>query len=170
MSLYFSNDIGKQEVFSILNDELTKNRLKAIKQEFRPWGGFFVIDEKQASQFLDIYFASLNKTEILAKHKLSPKILVVESGKRLSWQYHHRRSEIWSVLGGTVGIVRSNDDNENEIEYFDSGDIIRLKQGERHRLVGIDDWGIIAEIWQHTDTKWPSDEDDIIRLEDDFGR
>lgn len=45
-----------------------------------------------------------------------------------------------------------------------------LKQGERHRLVGVDEWGIVAEIWQHTDAAHPSDEDDIVRVQDDFGR
>jgi hypothetical protein len=30
--------------------------------------------------------------------------------------------------------------------------------------------GVIAEIWQHTDANHPSDEDDIIRVQDDFGR
>ncbi|HZI23492.1 MAG TPA: phosphoheptose isomerase, partial [Chryseolinea sp.] len=50
------------------------------------------------------------------------------------------------------------------------GEIIRLKQGQRHRLVGLDGWGMIAEIWQHTDASKPSDEDDIVRVQDDFGR
>ena len=51
-----------------------------------------------------------------------------------------------------------------------SGDIIRLKQGERHRLMGLDNWGIVAEIWQHIDVDNPSNEDDIVRVQDDFGR
>ena len=50
------------------------------------------------------------------------------------------------------------------------GDVIQLKQGERHRLVGLDGWGIIAEIWRHTDEAKPSDEEDIVRVQDDFGR
>jgi hypothetical protein len=45
-----------------------------------------------------------------------------------------------------------------------------LKQGERHRLIGLDGWGIVAEIWQHTNAQQPSDEDDIVRVQDDFGR
>ena len=49
-------------------------------------------------------------------------------------------------------------------------DIIKLEQGERHRLVGLEDWAVLAEIWQHTDLEKPSDEDDIVRVEDDFGR
>jgi hypothetical protein len=45
-----------------------------------------------------------------------------------------------------------------------------LKKGERHRLIGLDDYGVIAEIWQHIDTENPSDEDDIVRVQDDYGR
>jgi hypothetical protein len=37
-------------------------------------------------------------------------------------------------------------------------------------LIGLDDWGIVAEIWQHTDESNPSDEDDIVRLQDDYSR
>jgi mannose-6-phosphate isomerase len=29
---------------------------------------------------------------------------------------------------------------------------------------------VVAEIWQHTDADYPSDEEDIIRVQDDFGR
>jgi mannose-6-phosphate isomerase len=50
------------------------------------------------------------------------------------------------------------------------GTTVSLKKGERHRLVGVEEWGIIAEIWQHTDIKNPSNEDDIVRVQDDFGR
>ena len=49
------------------------------------------------------------------------------------------------------------------------GDQIKLRQGERHRLVGLADYGVVAEIWQHTD-EIPSNEDDIIRVQDDFNR
>jgi mannose-6-phosphate isomerase len=45
-----------------------------------------------------------------------------------------------------------------------------MDKGERHRLIGLDSWRIVAEIWQHTDLENPSDEDDIVRLQDDFGR
>jgi len=45
-----------------------------------------------------------------------------------------------------------------------------MDKGERHRLIRLDSWGVVAEIWQHTDKEEPSDEDDIIRLQDDFGR
>ena len=61
-------------------------------------------------------------------------------------------------------------DEEKETQYLKTGDIIQLEQGERHRLIGLENWGIIAEIWRHTDPENPSDEDDIVRLQDDFGR
>jgi mannose-6-phosphate isomerase-like protein (cupin superfamily) len=101
---------------------------------------------------------------------LSPKILVVAPGKRLSWQYHHRRAEIWRVIQGQAGVKRSPNDSEEELEILNVGDTITLQQGERHRLIGLDEYAVIAEIWQHTDANHPSDEDDIVRVQDDFGR
>jgi hypothetical protein len=47
-------------------------------------------------------------------------------------------------------------------------DTIRLKQVERHCLIGLDDWGLVAEVWQHTDESNTSNEDDIVRVQDDF--
>jgi hypothetical protein len=34
----------------------------------------------------------------------------------------------------------------------------------------LDGWGIVAEIWRHTDVENPSNEEDIVRVQDDFGR
>lgn len=101
---------------------------------------------------------------------MSPKILIVAPNKRLSWQYHHRRAEIWRVIQGQAGVVRSNTDSENELELLNVGATVTLLQGERHRLVGLEDHAVVAEIWQHTDVDNPSDEEDIVRLQDDFGR
>ncbi|MGE5107464.1 MAG: phosphoheptose isomerase, partial [Sphingobacteriales bacterium] len=136
----------------------------------RPWGGFFVIDETQAAQFAQNYFPDEDFNSLKLSNKLSPKILLVAPGKRLSWQYHHRRAEIWKCIGGTVGVITSDNDEEKMQHTLKAGDIIKLKQGERHRLVGLEDWGVIAEIWQHTDAANPSDEEDIVRVQDDFGR
>ena len=61
-------------------------------------------------------------------------------------------------------------DKENEMKIYNEGDQIKLKQGERHRLIGLDDYCLVAEIWQHTDKKNPSNEEDIVRVQDDFGR
>ena len=136
----------------------------------RPWGGFFVLDEVEADKFIALYFSHLTKDELTITGKLSPKILIVAPEMRLSWQYHHRRAEIWKLIGGTAGVITSDTDEEKDTTKLNIGDIIQLKQGERHRLIGLDGWGIVAEIWRHTDAGDPSDEDDIVRVQDDFGR
>ena len=136
----------------------------------RPWGGFYVIDEDQAVSFIKHFFPEEDPEKLRNTGKLSPKILLVAPGKRLSWQYHFRRAEIWCCIEGPVAVITSLSDEEKERTVLEQGDSIKLTQGERHRLIGLDDWGIIAEIWQHTDALHPSDEEDIMRLQDDFGR
>jgi len=136
----------------------------------RPWGGFYVIDENQAQQFADTFFDGMDVSTLKIGGKLSPKILLVAPEKRLSWQYHNRRAEIWKVVSGQVGVVRSETDQEGDLVVHTTGEVIKLAQGERHRLVGLAEQGVIAEIWQHTDANHPSDEDDIVRVQDDFGR
>ncbi|MDP3928534.1 MAG: phosphoheptose isomerase [Bacteroidota bacterium] len=140
------------------------------KDHNRPWGGFFVIDEDQAQLFANVFLNGLDVSNIKISGKLSPKILLVKPHTRLSWQYHHRRAELWRVIEGKVGIVRSETDEEKELQTLNTFDEVTLKQGERHRLVGLEDWAIIAEIWQHTDPNNPSNEEDIVRVQDDYGR
>jgi len=135
----------------------------------RPWGAFLVIKEEQAQDFANLFFDGIDVDTLRVEGKLSPKILIVKSGARLSWQYHHRRAEIWQVFKGEVGIVRSDSNIEGEVVRFNEGQQVKLAQGERHRLIGLEDYGIVAEIWQHTDTI-PSDEEDIVRVQDDFSR
>ena len=88
----------------------------------------------------------------------------------MSWQYHHRRAETWRVVEGPVGIARSVTDDEGAVESFTAGETIILEKGERHRLIGLEGWGVVAEFWQHTDPDYPSDEDDIVRVQDDYSR
>ncbi|WP_083750064.1 cupin domain-containing protein [Rhodohalobacter halophilus] len=165
------NSINKKSVFSKAKALLDKQNLIITDSDReRPWGGFYVIHEDQAEAFIEEFFPGLNLKDFAQFDKLSPKLLMVAPQKRLSWQYHHRRSEIWRVIDGEAGVVVSETDEQTPMRILKTGDTIRLKQGERHRLVGLDDWAIIAEIWQHTDADNPSDEQDIVRLEDDFGR
>jgi len=67
-------------------------------------------------------------------------------------------------------VVTSPTDEEGPLQTLVPGAVITLRQGERHRLVGLKEWGILAEIWQHTDAAQPSDEEDIVRVQDDFNR
>ena len=102
---------------------------KVIDYDFdRPWGGFLVIDENQAQKFANQFFKGIDAKSLKIGGKLSPKILIVNSNSRLSWQYHLRRAEIWSIQKGEVGIVRSDNDIENKVEIFSEGDQIRLKK------------------------------------------
>ncbi len=161
----------KETIFKDLEEQLNTQGFKIERKDHeRPWGGFFCIHEEQAQDFANQYFEGIQVDDLRISGKLSPKILVVAPEKRLSWQYHHRRAEIWKVVKGRVGVVTSDTDLEGELKTYEPGDVITLKQGERHRLVGLEGWGILAEIWQHTDASQPSDEDDIVRVQDDFGR
>ncbi|GAB2785352.1 hypothetical protein GCM10027275_32290 [Rhabdobacter roseus] len=167
----FPASTDKNEVFEQVQQFLDDQGFTVVsKDHSRPWGGFFVLDEAQAPAFIKAFFSHLSLEDFAGFDKLSPKILVVAPEKRLSWQYHHRRAEIWKVIGGQAGVVVSDTDEETELQKLALGTVINLKQGERHRLIGLHEYGIVAEIWQHTDPANPSDEDDIVRVQDDFGR
>lgn len=160
-----------REIFKEVEKELKGQGFSFERTDFeRPWGGFFVIEESHAAAFIARYFDGESTMDLTKGAKVSPKILIVLPGKRLSWQYHHRRSEVWRVAGGSVGIVRSHTNEQGEVINLKINDQVTLSKGERHRLIGLDEVGIVAEIWQHTDPDQPSDEDDIVRLQDDFGR
>ena len=153
-----------------IEDELNNLGFQIVDSNFeKPWGAYFCIDEQQVQDFSDKFFNGIHVDSLKVKNKLSPKILIVQPNVRLSWQYHNRRAEIWQVYKGLVGVVQSDTDIENELKNYVPGDQIKLIQGERHRLVGLADYGVVAEIWQHTD-EVPSNEEDIIRVQDDFGR
>jgi mannose-6-phosphate isomerase len=151
-------------------DQLLKGFTVTSSDLTRPWGGFYVIHEGQAQLFSDTFFDGLDVATLTIGGKLSPKILLVSPKQRLSWQYHNRRAEIWRVVEGPVGVVRSHTDEQGELVVHQAGEYIKLAQGERHRLIGLETQAIIAEIWQHTDAAQPSDEADIVRVQDDFGR
>ena len=171
MNFKISKEVEKDTLFEEIKTYLISEGLIVVDQDkTRPWGGFFVIDEMQSQSFASKFFPQLKISEIQIGNKLSPKILIVAPSKRLSWQYHFRRSEIWTILSGPVGVKTSLTDEEGELQNLMQGSFIQMDKGERHRLIGLENWGIVAEIWQHTDTENPSSEDDIVRLQDDFGR
>ena len=135
----------------------------------RPWGAFYYIDKNQAQDFSNHFFNGIDVNTLKIDGKLSPKVLIIKPHVKLSWQYHNRRAEIWQVYQGKAGVVQSETDIETEMKVYDVGSQLKLNQGVRHRLVGLDDYAVVAEIWQHTG-EIPSDEEDIIRVQDDFGR
>ena len=154
-----------------IEDEIKGLGFEIIAKDFeRPWGGFLVINESQSQEFANQFFDGIDIENLKIGGKLSPKILVVKPNSKLSWQYHHRRAEIWRVYKGKVGVSRSFDDNQKPLKKLITGDQIKLQKGERHRLIGLTDYAVLAEIWQHTDPNNSSDENDIVRLSDDYGR
>ena len=160
-----------KNIFNKTSEILRSQNLKVFdKDKKRPWGGFFVISEDNAQDFSNIYFNGLNTEELKISGKLSPKILIIAPNKRLSWQYHHWRSEIWRVVSGEIKVVTRYDNVERKEQILKEGDEIRLSRGERHRIIGMDEYAVVAEIWIHTDKYNPSDENDIVRVQDDFNR
>lgn len=168
----FTLETTKDQVLNKIESYIGDLSLKiASKDEARPWGGFFVIAKESEKEFLQEFFPDLNHDQVYEYgQEISPKILVVAPKQELSWQYHDRRAEIWRVLSGPIGVVTSETDELGEVEPLQSGELVQHAAGIRHRLVGLDNWGVLAEIWQHTDPSQPSTEDDIVRLVDAYGR
>ena len=157
--------------FRKIENETTKKGFQIISKDFeRPWGGFLLIDESQAQDFVNSFFDGIDTETLKTGVRLSPKILIVNPKSKLSWQYHKRRAEIWNVYKGKIGVSKSMDDKEKPMTVLNKNDQIKINKGERHRLIGLEDYALISEIWQHTDTDHPSDESDIVRISDDYGR
>jgi mannose-6-phosphate isomerase len=107
----------------------------------RPWGSYTVLDEA-------------------ADHKV--KRIVVHPGKRLSYQRHAKRAEHWFVVLGT-GVVTL----EGADLPVTAGAAIDVELGAAHRIANTGA-GDLVFIEVQSGTYFG--EDDIERLEDDFGR
>lgn len=138
----------------------------------KPWGGYIRINNNEANRFVEEFFPGVSPEEarLGMDIELSPKILIVSPEQRLSWQYHDRRAERWVFL--TKGSYnKSATDEQGSPLVVEPGHVVQFETGERHRLNGISGaYSIVAEIWQHTNPDNPSDEDDIVRLADDYNR
>jgi len=169
---HFGDNLAKEVIESRLAQDLKERGYTVVEADFeRPWGGFLRISDEQADKFIHEFFDGVDLPQTMEGATLSPKFLFAEPGKKLSWQVHERRAEFWRVLKGPVGAYRSQTDEQpDKPEVFREGETIDLPIGVRHRLAGLDRLGVVAEIWIHTDPKNPSDEADIKRLADDFGR
>ncbi len=140
----------------------------------KPWGGYYRLANKEAERFIGQFFPGLTMQEAclgLDGVELSPKFLLVAPAQRLSWQFHDRRAERWRFL--TKGAYnKSLTDDEGDVVHVEPGHVVQFGQGERHRLCAYDTehFTLVAEIWQHVDPAHASDEDDIVRLQDDYTR
>lgn len=161
----------KQQIEARIEQFLSEGGFSIAGRDFeKPWGGYFVIADSDTGKFIDTFFSEEKNELGEIAGKLSPKILVVAPQLRLSWQYHDRRAEYHKVVEGPVAYPLSDTDKETEPVTYRKGDIVRIPQGVRHRLVGLEGWGVVAEIWQHTDPFHLSDEADNHRVQDDFKR
>jgi mannose-6-phosphate isomerase-like protein (cupin superfamily) len=169
---FFPATQDKGEIVAAIRAMLDREGFRVVDVDAtRPWGAFFRIDNAQADRFIDRFFGPAALPESARRGERSPKLLLVAPGMRLSWQYHDRRSEVWRVASGQVGVATSDTDEEPpETPIKAVGEQLQIPQGTRHRLIGLEDWGVVAEIWIHTDPACPSNESDVHRLQDDFGR
>ncbi len=173
-SLETAGILEKEDLVRRVIDELRMNEYHVVEvNDQKPWGAYIRINNDNAQQFIAEFFPGLSISDArlgVENAELSPKILIVSPGQRLSWQFHNRRAERWTFL--TSGAyMRSDSDREGELITTEKGDVIQFLKGERHRLIGAETGHVIvAEIWQHTELDHPSDEDDIIRVSDDYKR
>lgn len=159
-----------QEVARILEAE---GYTVALRDYGRPWGGFNQLANEDADRFVEEFFPGITPEEARlgnAESQLSPKILAVTPEQRLSWQYHDRRAERWAYLT-EGGYFKSLTDEQGELHTAKTDEVVQFEKSERHRLVGaVGHYTLVAEIWQHTDPVDLSNEDDIVRLSDDYRR
>ena len=109
--------------------------------DLRPWGYYTVLADEE-------------------DHKV--KRIVVYPGQRLSLQKHQQRAEHWFVLSGE-GIVTLDGERLNK----KSGESVEIPRGSVHR---IENQGTADLSFIEVQTGEYFGEDDIERMEDDYGR
>lgn len=169
-----SEDITKLALVTDIKAAIDQSGYTIVEENIdKPWGAYLRLINNQADAFVADFFPGLSPEEARLGNptaELSPKILIVSPNQRLSWQYHHRRAERWAFVN-TGAYNKSLYDEPGEPKEALAGEVVQFGQSERHRLIGaIAHYTLVAEIWQHTDPTQQSDEDDIVRLADDYSR
>ena len=82
----------------------------------------------------------------------------------------HKALDMFGRSGNPTLSDATFTDFENDLILKKEGEIIHFESQERHRLVGLDKIGVVAEIWIHTDLNNLSGENDIVRISDDYRR
>ena len=113
----------------------------SLYMEKRPWGSFFVLSDEKDFKI---------------------KKIEVNPSKRLSYQFHNKRSELWYILNGE-GIVTINE-KKTKVK---KGSVVTIKKLEKHRIEN-NSSQILTFIEIQTGTYFG--EDDIRRYEDDYNR
>lgn len=120
---------------------MPENKANSPRFDRRPWGSFTVLDEGDGFK--------VKRIEVL-------------SGKRLSYQKHAQRAEHWMVVKGTAKVTL--DDCEVIVE---AGQAIDIAVGAAHR---VENPGTEPLVFIEVQRGGYLGEDDIVRLQDDFGR
>ena len=181
MRLDLGNTLGiypetdKETALELLRGAIVELGYTIVENPIKPWGATFRMDSSEAERFVHEFFPGLTMREAQLGRddvELSPKFMLFCPGARISWQYHNDRSEKWRFLSDGAYMM-SDSDEMGEAIPAKSGDIVQFDKGVRHRgLANLDgkSYTLVAEIWQHTNPHKPSDEDDIIRVQDDYSR
>lgn len=128
-------------VKSLKADPATRALTETHKTTYRPWGGY---------------------SSVLMADRFQVKRLFVRPGKKLSLQKHHHRSEHWVVVKGTAEVTI-----DGTVSTLGENQSIYLPLGCTHRLANP---GKIELELIEVQTGSYLGEDDIVRIEDDFGR
>jgi mannose-6-phosphate isomerase-like protein (cupin superfamily) len=90
------------------------------------------------------------------------KVLVIETGRRLSLQYHEAKDEAIYVTSGRLLLHLENDEGEMTARELGPGEAARVAVGRRHRFEAIER----VELVEVSTPELA----DVVRVEDDFGR
>ena len=112
-----------------------------MNESIKPWGRYEILQEGDA-------------------HKV--KCICVYPGKRLSYQRHEKRAEHWFIVSGSALVTHNGVQSTMR-----AGDSINIAVGDLHRIENI---GEVDVIFIEVQTGTYFGEDDIERIEDDFGR
>lgn len=93
------------------------------------------------------------------------KTLRIRPHSKLSLQYHEHRSELWMLAEGEASAVIRHGSGLYEWVKLNPGEVFRVGRGAVHRL-RTDGWPAVVVELSFGDFR----EDDIIRIEDDYGR
>ena len=97
---------------------------------------------------------------LLDEPECKVKRIFVYPKQRFSLQYHNYREEHWTIVEG-IGTITQGD-IESTIR---PGEYAYIPKGTLHRLCGGEEGITLIEV-----QKGICDEDDIVRIEDDYGR
>ncbi|HCP48301.1 MAG TPA: cupin [Deltaproteobacteria bacterium] len=90
------------------------------------------------------------------------KILHIEAGHRLSFQYHKVKDEALLQQVGEMDLLLENDEGVLVSRRMEPGDSVHIPAGRRHRMTAVTDCDVVEVSTPELD--------DIVRLEDDYAR